>query len=167
MGVPFQVIPSDADEVDDPHLTLHEVCQLNAYRKAHAVAKKHPDAVVIGADTLVCLGNTRFGKPRDLDEARRMLWELSGKTHEVVTGVCLIHRRDHKQKVFAVCSAVTFKKLTAHDIERYLTSIEPLDKAGGYAIQDNGEFIVEDVFGSMSNIIGLPTERLETELEVF
>ena len=167
MGVAFQIFPSDAEESTDSNLTLHEVCQLNAYRKAHSVAKKYPDSVVIGADTLVCLDSERFGKPRDLAEAHRMIRALSGKTHEVVTGVCLILQREHRQKVFAVCSAVTFKQLSDFDIDKYLASIQPLDKAGGYAIQDHGQMIVEEVYGSLSNIIGLPVERLELELEAF
>src|SRR3954462_14397350 len=101
MELDFQVLPGKAEEIHPEHLTPHEICQVNAYRKARSVAKKVPDAMVMGADTLVCLGAKVFGKPKDLNDAHAMLTKLQGRTHEVVTGVCLIHLRNHRQKVFA------------------------------------------------------------------
>src|SRR3954464_493525 len=87
----FTVVPSDASEVHNEQLTVREICMVNAYRKARAVAKQYPDHLVLGADTLVCRGTRLYGKPTDLKEAQRMLRELQGHTHEVVTGVCLMH----------------------------------------------------------------------------
>src|SRR5213595_3685806 len=88
LGVDFQTIPGRAEEIHPEHLTPHEICQINAYRKARATAKKFPDALVLGADTIVCVGTKVFGKPRDLKEAHQMLSHLQGRTHEVITGVC-------------------------------------------------------------------------------
>jgi septum formation protein len=165
LGVAFKVMPSDASEAHTEQLTATEISQLNAYRKARAVAKKFPDALVLGADTLVYMETTLFGKPANLEDAYRMLKQLSGRTHEVVTGVCLIHLRSHRQKMFAESTTVKFRRLDARQIQDYLARIHPLDKAGAYAIQDHGEKIVEQVSGSLSNVVGLPVERLRAELE--
>ena len=93
-----------------------------------------------------------------------MLLALQGKTHQVVTGVCLIHLRLHHQKVFFEQTEVTFRALTAGQIRRYLAQVNPLDKAGGYGIQEKGDLLVESVSGSFSNVVGLPVERLQSEL---
>jgi septum formation protein len=116
----FKAVPSDAAEIADEQLSPRELCQLNAHRKARAVAKKIPDALVLGADTLVFLGLEIFGKPRDLDEAKRMLAKLQGRTHQVVTGVCLMHLRAHRERIFAVSTEVAFRPLTAGQISGYL-----------------------------------------------
>ena len=167
MGVEFSVIPSDAEEVHNEHMTATEISQLNAYRKARAVAKKHPDALVLGADTLVYLNTKLFGKPQNLEEAYRMLKQLQGKTHQVVTGVCLLRLRGHRQKVFAESTQVRFRALGVKQIRDYLKQINPLDKAGAYAIQEHGDEVVESISGSMTNVIGLPVERLQEELQTW
>ena len=164
LGLEFAVIPGHATEVQPEHLTPREIAQINAYRKARLVAKRHPDALVLGADTIVCLGPTVFGKPASLPEAHKMLAKLQGRTHEVVTGVCFIHLRSHRQKVFAVSTTVTFRQLHSGQIRRYLAKINPLDKAGGYAIQEEGDQIVKRIVGSFSNVVGLPVEQLKAEL---
>jgi len=164
LGVEFLVLPARAEEIAPEHLTPREICQINAYRKARLVAKKHPDALVLGADTVVCLGATIFGKPASLPEAHQVLAKLQGRTHEVITGVCLIHLRSHRQKAFAVSTAVTFRALHSDQIRRYLARVNPLDKAGGYAIQEDGDEIVKHLSGSFSNVVGLPLERLREEL---
>jgi septum formation protein len=128
------------------------------------VAKRHPDSLVIGADTLVCLGTRLFGKPADPQQAAEMLGQLSGHTHSVVTGVCLVHLRSHHQKVFAETSFVTFHPLSEKRIAAYLNRVNPLDKAGGYGIQESGELIVENIIGSFTNVVGLPLARLREEL---
>ena len=162
----FSVVPSEAAEIHDPQLTAWEMAQINAYRKARVVAKKHPDALVLGADTLVYLdGETKlFGKPTSRTEAARMLGELQGRVHAVITGVCLLHLRDHRQQVFAAWTDVTFHPLTVSQIRDYLALINPLDKAGAYAIQEHGERIVAEISGSYSNVVGLPVEMLRAEL---
>jgi septum formation protein len=163
----FKVVPSDASELFDEQLSPHELCQLNAHRKARAVAKKVPDAPVLGADTLVFLGGEMFGKPRDLADARRMLTQLQGRAHQVVTGVSLIHLRAHRELLFAVSTDVTFLPLTTEQISDYLSKMNPLDKAGAYAIQEHGEMIVSEISGSYSNVVGLPLERLREELSAW
>ncbi len=160
----FDVQPADVVEVHSDHLTAREVCQVNAYRKARAIAKCQPNALVLAADTLVHLDNRLFGKPANLAEARRMLKRLAGRTHEVVTGVCLMRLHPHACITFEVGTDVTFRKLTAQEIDRYLAAINPLDKAGAYAIQEFGDWIVERIEGSFTNVVGLPIERLQLEL---
>jgi len=164
LGLRFRVLPSDAAEAHNEQLTARELCQLNAYRKARAVAKRIPDALVLGADTLVYLGTRVLGKPADLPEAEQMLEGLQGRTHEVVTGVCLIHLRHFRQKMFVETTEVTFRPLDAKQIRYYLGAVNPLDKAGAYAIQEKGELLVERIAGSFSNVVGLPIERLKSEL---
>ncbi|HVM49233.1 MAG TPA: Maf family protein [Candidatus Acidoferrum sp.] len=161
----FRVVPADITELHHAEMTARELCQLNAYRKARAVAKRFPDALVLGADTLVYLETRLFGKPGTLDEAFEMLERLQGRTHQVVTGICLIHLRHHRQAVFAESTAVTFRPLDATRIRHYLSAVHPLDKAGAYAIQQKGDLIVRKVAGSYTNVVGLPLERLAAELE--
>jgi septum formation protein len=164
LGLTFEVVPSHAREVHEEQLTAREVSQLNAYRKAREIAKLNPDALVLGADTLVYLGTELFGKPSNIEEALVMLEKLQGHTHEVVTAICLLHLREHRQKVFAESTAVTFHRLTTDQMMTYFKKVNPLDKAGAYAIQQDGHLIVEKIDGSYSNVVGLPVERLEEEL---
>ncbi|MGH7992686.1 MAG: Maf family protein [Limisphaerales bacterium] len=161
----FQISPSDAVEIFDEQLSPRELCQLNAHRKARVIAKKHPDALVLGADTLVFLEGEIMGKPADIAEARRMLGRLQGRTHQVVTGVSLIHWRALRERTFAASTAVTFHPLTAGQIDVYLSKMNPLDKAGAYAIQEHGDTIVSEISGSFSNVVGLPLEMLKEEIQ--
>ena len=160
----FQVIPSAATEILDEHLSPFEICQLNAHRKARLVAKKHPDALVLGADTLVFLDGEILGKPASSADAERMLTQLQGRTHQVVTGISLIHLRAHRERLFAASTDVTFHPLDAGHIRDYLSKMNPLDKAGAYAIQEHGEMIVAEISGSYSNVVGLPLEQLREEI---
>lgn len=164
LQVDFQIVPGHAAEVAHEHLSPLEVCQLNAHRKAFAVAKKLPDALVLGADTLVFLDNKILGKPRHLTDARRMLARLQGRHHQVVTGVSLIHLRKHQERIFAVSTDVLFHPLTAAQIRDYIAQVHTLDKAGAYALQESGEKIISEISGSYSNVVGLPVERLREEL---
>lgn len=131
------------------------------------VSKKNPDALVLGADTLVFLEDEIMGKPANGAAAERMLTRLQGKTHQVVTGISLIHLRAHREHLLAASTDVTFHPLDAGRIREYLTAVNPLDKAGAYAIQDRGEMIVAAISGSYSNVVGLPLEQLRTELETW
>ena len=167
LKVDFQIVPGDVDEVAHEHLSPLEVCQLNAHRKAFAVAKKIPDALVLGADTLVFLDNEILGKPRNLTEARRMLARLQGRHHQVVTGVSLMHLRKHQERIFASSSDVLFHPLDAAQIHEYVSKAHPLDKAGAYAIQESGEIIISEISGSFSNVVGLPVELLREELQTW
>jgi septum formation protein len=163
----FTVLPSAVEESASEDLSANELSQLNAYRKARAIAKKYPDAVTLGVDTVVALGPKIFGKPADLQEAERMLLELQGKTHHVVTGVCLLHLRAHRQKMFCEQTEVTFRPVTAAQIRHYHSEVDPLDKAGAYGIQEKSVVLVESISGSFSNVAGLPVERLQVELAAF
>jgi septum formation protein len=163
----FTVVPSDATEVESGHLTARELAQLNAHRKARAVAKRHPDALVLGADTVVVLGTKLYGKPRNREHAARMLGDLEGRTHQVVTGLSLMHLREHRERLLVEWTDVRFRPLTEGEIIRYLDRIDPLDKAGAYAIQEFGELLVEEIVGSFTNVVGLPVERLQAELRAW
>jgi septum formation protein len=167
LGLEFRVVPSEAPELTLEALSAGELAQINAYKKARAVSKKFPDAVTMGVDTLVALDGQTFGKPLNLVDAHRMVSLLQGRTHHVITGVCLIHLRAHRQRLFVEQTAVTFRPLTLEQIHHYHKQINPLDKAGAYAIQEHGDLVIEAISGSFSNVVGLPLERLEEELARF
>ena len=166
-GLEFSVITSSAEELAHEHLSPRELCQLNSHRKARAVAKRFPDALVLAADTLVFQGRQILGKPASRQKAVEMLMQLQGRTHQVVTGVILLQLRTHRESMFAVCTDVKFRKLSRGDVEAYLRKINPLDKAGAYAIQEHGDMIVETISGSYTNVVGLPLERLQEELRAW
>lgn len=163
-GWTFRAITSNAEECAPSHLTPVEIAKANAQLKATSVSKQHPTALVIGADTVVALKAKTYGKPKDIQEAYTFLKQLSGKTHEVSTGVCLITEDPLKVRTFAVTTQVGFQPLNDDIIREYLSMINPLDKAGGYAIQEHGEWIIGEIFGSYTNVVGLPMERLRKEL---
>jgi len=163
LGLDFQVVPSEAVEHDEHPVSPRDLALHNAQLKARDVAAQHPDALVIGADTIVVLASQVYGKPRDVDEARHMLRNLSGRSHCVITGVCLIHG---VERSFLVETWVQFRELSEADIERYVAAVNTLDKAGAYAVQE-GPPIVATVEGSYSNVVGLPLERLVAELREF
>lgn len=167
LKVDFRVVPGNVDEVAHEHLSPKEICQLNAHRKAFAVAKKQPDALVLGADTLVFLGGEILGKPRDQAEAQAMLWRLQGRSHQVVTGVSLIHLRTHQERIFADSTDVLFHSLDKDLIREYTKKVNTLDKAGAYGIQESGEVLISEISGSFSNVVGLPVEMLRKELELW
>ena|SRR5258706_996000 len=167
LAADFKIVPSDAPEIHQEQLTAGETVQINAYRKARTVAKKYPDALVVAADTLVYLKSELFGKPKKLEQAYEMLERLQGNTHQVITGVCLLNLRNHRQKLFTETTSVRFRKLDAVKIRRYLSKVNPLDKAGAYAIQEEGDTLVESFSGSYTNVVGLPLERLKAELDLW
>ncbi len=160
MGVAFEVVASTVEEVTGGPLTPSEVAITNACRKAVSVADAHQDAIVIGADTVVAIGDRLLGKPADKHEAASMLGELSGKTHEVTTGVCLVRRSTGELTIFAETTRVAFHRLTERQIRDYIERVPVLDKAGAYAIQDGGDALVRKLSGSFTNVVGLPVERL-------
>jgi septum formation protein len=146
-------------------LPAAEIALENALRKARVIANNFPHDLVLGADTVVTSGGRFFGKPRDLNEAFQMLQSLAGRTHEVVTGVVIL-RPDKPPREFFESSRVTFHPLDAAAIRAYLATIDPLDKAAGYAAQDDNGRIIEKITGSVTNVIGLPMERLGEMLAV-
>jgi len=155
-GLSFTVIPPDFDESSIAPTDPSQYVRNLAEAKARDVAVRYPRSWVIGADTIVLIGSTILGKPASITEARSMLKHLSGKTHQVLTGyaiLCLAKERSFSE---TVQTAVCFKELTAKEIEWYIHSEEPFDKAGAYAIQGLGTFIVKSINGSYTNVVGLP-----------
>ena len=143
----FAVEAAGVEEIDSRSATPLEVAVCNAELKARAVSLRHPEDWVLGADTIVVLGNEIFGKPADLDEARSFLRRLSGRQHEVMTAVALINLSAQRKIEFVERSRVKFRDLTQEDIARYLQLVPVLDKAGAYGIQEYGEILVESIDG--------------------
>lgn len=166
--IPFEVRVSDAQEDNSQGLEPSELVRHNAYIKALAVARRYPEErVVLGADTIVALDGKIYGKPSDKKRAAEMLAELSGKTHSVFTGVALAGLGGEKKLVGAEESRVSFKKLSAAEIEKYIETVNVLDKAGAYAAQEHGSMIIEKIEGNFDNVMGLPCGLVERLLAEF
>ena len=165
-GLAFEVLPADVTEIEDETLGIEALVSQNAKLKSEHIAANHPNATVIGADTLVALRDRPLGKPTDLNHAFQMLKSLIGQTHVVCTGVCLT-QHNQRQESFVVQTTVTFRDLSDDQIRAYLGMINPLDKAGSYAAQDHGEFIIESTKGSWTNVVGLPMQELIEALDRF
>ncbi len=166
-GYQFEIVAPEVEEVAPDSLTVREITCWNALRKGLAVARRHPDAVVLAADTLVALEGEIIGKPANLADARRILSRLSGRAHTVATGVFLGRLTSGRTETFAVLSTVFFRPWDGPQIDRYLRTINPLDKAGAYAAQGQGNVIVQRIAGSRSNVIGLPMAELQSALARF
>ncbi len=149
------------------HLTVGETTLYNAKLKASVISRERPEALVLGADTLVAIEGKILGKPRDLDEAFEMLSTLSGRVHEVFSGVWLVHALGQQAGGFIEVSRVRFHTLSPAKIRDYMAKIDPLDKAGAYAAQHEGSTVIESVDGSFTNVVGLPMETLGEFLATF
>lgn len=160
----FEIIVSDADE-DMLCGNVFDIPERLALRKAESVFVNNSDSVVIGADTVVILENRLLTKPADEDDAKKMLRELSGKTHSVVTGCAVIS--EDRRISFTVETKVDFYDLTDEEIDEYVKTGEPMDKAGAYGIQGKGFFLVRGIEGDYYNVVGLPAARLKRELKGF
>lgn len=158
LGIPFDVVVAEVTEHEESTTDPRVMVAHNAALKADWVAERHPDAVVLGADTTVFIDGHSLNKPANALEARAMLRRLSGRSHTVFTGLAIRRTRDGLKIDDGVASTVTFKVLTDETIERYLSLVHTLDKAGGYGIQDHSELLVERFEGSLTNIVGLPLE---------
>ncbi len=157
-GFVFEAIPADIDE--DAYadtLAPMGVAELLALGKAEIVAEAYPDAVVLGADTIVALGDTLLGKPEDADHARWMLGQLAGSQHTVASGVCVLHKSSGRSEVKHMVSTVSMRPLSPREIDLYIASGDWRGKAGGYGIQDRDPFVT-NMGGSLTNIVGLPME---------
>lgn len=158
LGVPFDVVVAEVAEHEEASTDPRVMVAHNAALKADWVAARHPDAIVLGADTTVFIDGQALNKPADRAEARAMLRRLSGRTHTVFTGLAVRRGRDGLAMDDSAASEVTFKPLDEATIDTYLSRVNTLDKAGGYAIQEQGELIVAGYRGEFSNIVGLPLE---------
>jgi septum formation protein len=166
-GFKFRVDVSDYEEDLSLKLAPHDLARFLSSEKAREVAVKHKDAVVIAADTFILFKKNILGKPHTKTEAKRMLSMLSNKTHSVITGFTVIDTATGKKISRSVETKVTFKKLAPKEIDSYIASGEPLDKAGAYAIQGLGALLVKKVDGDYLNVIGLPLAALADCLKKF
>ncbi|HHW93841.1 MAG TPA: septum formation protein Maf [Clostridiaceae bacterium] len=175
-GFPFEVAPSSCDEDEVLHQWQHTDPVLNecslverlAFAKAQASLREYPDCLILAADTIVSLDGRLFGKPKDKDDARKMLCTLSGKTHTVDTGVALLTALS--ADVFSSVSHVTFHPLTPVTeslIDRYVATGLPLDKAGAYGIQELGGLLISRIEGDFFSVMGLPISEVYQRLTAF
>jgi septum formation protein len=178
LNINFKAVSAHIDESIDKDMSPLQAVEYLAKSKAQAVSniQAYKEDIIIGSDTIVCLGNKIFGKPRSNKDAFNMLSELSGKTHEVYTGVCVLNIDNVKDFdknsmefnfdigdnsiIFSDCSKVTFYNLTDDEIYGYINTLEPMDKAGGYGIQGKGAKFVKRIEGDFYNIMGMPMSKL-------
>lgn len=165
-GLDFEVSSPDCDEQIENTTPEHYVEELSK-RKAHAACAQLEHAVIIGADTVVSLDARILGKPENEAEAEQMLRDLSGKKHEVYTGVTVIDSDTGKEETFFEMTEVFFYELSETEIRSYVASKEPMDKAGAYGIQGRGAFLVRKINGDYYNVVGLPLARLLRVLKGF
>lgn len=167
IGLKFKVDPSNYEENISSELEPHELAKSLSLEKAKLVAEKHMNALVIAADTFIVFEGKILGKPRTETEAKEMLETINGKPHSVITGFTIIDTENNKALSKAVETKVYIRKLSSNEIDAYVESKEPLDKAGAYAIQGLGSVIVEKIEGDYFNVIGLPLSALTESLKEF
>lgn len=163
LKVPFEIIVSDIDEQIDHNNDLVKEIEKLSFQKANAVFKDHQDALVIGSDTIVKIGNIALGKPHSIEEAKKMLRDLSDKTHEVVTGVTILYK--DQVETFSSVAKVNFYPLSEEEIDEYVSTNEPMDKAGAYAIQGDAAKFIRSIEGDYYTIVGLPIAELYHRLK--
>ncbi len=165
LGLDFRIVVSNTEEPlfagGDPSEYVMEVSET----KARIVSRSHPEHWVLGADTVVVINGKVLGKPRTTMEAAVMLEQLSGRWHEVYSGFCIVHQETGALVKEAVRSRVRMRELSAAEIASYVATGEPMDKAGGYAIQGIGAFMVDKIEGSYTNVVGLPLSELVDAME--
>ncbi len=166
LGVPFEVITPDGVHEEDAGVP-EEVVLRNAQAKADHVASQLDEGIVVGADTIVVLGDAIIGKAMNDQEAAEMLGALQGRTHRVLTGLAVVDASSKRMETDVVETHVTFQPLSEEEIARYVATGEPLGKAGGYAVQGIGAVIVEEIHGCFYNVVGLPLYGLNVLLEKY
>jgi len=160
--IPFTIVPSTIEEIVSSSNPLDVVTML-AKQKASDIFSSYPNDMILGADTIVVSEGEILGKPKNVDDARKMLLRLSGKTHEVYTGVCLLFQNE--EKTFFAKTQVTFREIASDLLEFYLKTEESLDKAGAYGIQGASLGFIEKINGSYSNVVGLPVDLVLEKIE--
>jgi septum formation protein len=166
-GIKFGVDPGDYEEVHDPSLNAEQLVRKLSFEKAQNVAGKHIDAIVIGADTVISLEGEVFGKPHTPEKARKTLHALSGRYHDVLTGITIMTSDNWNMRADIERTRVYFRALTGEEIDAYIATGEPLQKAGAYAIQGGARKFVERFEGDYSNILGFPLTLLRRMLREF
>lgn len=165
MGLEFEIVPSSYEEDMSLNLNSEELAMALAYGKAKDVAQKYSDGIVLGVDTFISFNNQKIGKPKTEEEAKKLLRNFSGKEVQVYSGVALIDCETKQEiKDFEV-SQVKFKELSDEEIDRYVKTGEPMDKAGAFAIQGLGSIFIEKVNGCYANIVGLPIANVYKNLK--
>jgi len=167
IGLKFEVEPSDYAEDMHSRLSPDELARAISLEKARAVASRHKNAIVIAADTFIVFRGKIMGKPNTEAEARKMLMTLRGKSHSVITGFTILDTDENRVLTKSVETIIHIRNLTSKEIDAYVKSKEPLDKAGAYAIQGLGSVIVERIEGDYSNVMGLPLSALAKGLKEF
>lgn len=167
IGLKFKVEPSNYEENMSPESEPDELAKSLSLEKAKLVAKNHKNALVIAADTFIVFEGKILGKPPTETEAKKMLETISGRQHSVITGFTIIDTENNKALSKSIETKVYIRKLTSNEIEAYVKSKEPLDKAGAYAIQGLGSVIVEKIEGDYFNVLGLPLSALAESLKEF
>ena len=162
-GIPFTVEAAEIDETLNEDLPLTEAIQDLSRRKAEAILKIHPDSVILGSDTIVVIDGKILGKPKDHDEAKQMLRELSGRSHQVITGFCLLSSLHCHTEVSV--SEVYFTEMTEEEIDAYVATGEADDKAGAYGIQGLAGKFITKIEGDYYTIVGLPLSQVYQELK--
>lgn len=161
----FDIAAADVDERICQRIPIEEAIMQLAAKKAKAISEKHPESIVIGADTVVVIEDEILGKPKNEEDAVSMLKKLSGKTHQVITGVCIL-LNDHCDQFYNMTN-VTFYPLEEEEILHYVESKDPLDKAGAYAIQGKSSVFIEKIDGDYYSVMGLPIAQLKQHLKKF
>jgi septum formation protein len=164
-GITFEIIPSQYNEYDIPYLSPTELALAHAVGKGEEVANRFPNKTILAADTVIDFKGVVLGKPPTLDAAETYLMTLSGKTHQVITGVAIYNNSQSIKIMFVERTEITFKPLTKKIINNYFSLVSPLDKAGAYGIQEYGEMIIQKSEGDLNNVIGLPVNKIKTILE--
>jgi septum formation protein len=164
IGLDFETEKSNYQENMTEKLSASKLAQKLALGKAQNIAQRHKDAIIIGADSFVILGKEFLGKPHTSQKAREMLKKISGKKHRLITGIAIIDTKKNKIITDYEITEVWMKKLTNKEIEEYVKTGEPLDKAGGYAIQKLGCLLIEKINGGYTNVVGLPINKIYEHL---
>lgn len=159
LGTPFTVLPANIDEQHDAGEWPRDYVMRMSRTKAEHVAQQHPDAWVLGADTIVTIDDRILGKPQDAADADAMLASLSGRVHDVMTGLALMQHSQGYMALETVSTRIYFHALSEADISNYIAEKQPFDKAGAYAIQDQDGVFVERYEGCYTNVVGLPLQR--------
>ena len=164
--IDFDIVIADVDETNPPGMKGNLVPEYLAKKKAIAIHQRHPDTIIVAADTIVLLDNEILGKPKDITHAEEILKKLSGRKHEVITGVCI--QKGERQISFSVITEVYFRALTDTQIRHYVAEYKPFDKAGAYAIQEwIGMIGIEKIVGDYYNVMGLPIGEVVKKLSLF
>ncbi|HHT9109386.1 MAG TPA: Maf family protein [Candidatus Wunengus sp. YC63] len=167
LGYLFDIIPHDIEECIQGNVLPAELVQNLAFLKASDVARRVCDAIIVSADTIIVHEKSIFGKPKDVSDAKRILSILSNSEHDVISGVCVMASPSRKKMLRIERTHIKMKHIKDEEIDRYILTGEPMDKAGAYAIQGEGGKFIEKIDGSYSNAVGLPLELLQEMLNHF